>query len=621
MLQAQEVGLGEGQRFQRDTSRTRRSERIMGDTVKNRYNAKTTRFTYERNFKFNDIVFYNPDTLPDNLHRFTDLEKNDNFIQNLGNLGTAQRSLFYTPQTMIGRRSGYHAYDAFYTTPDEVQYFDTRSPYTDITAIFGGGGRAIADVLFTLNDSTQFNIGLDFNTIRADKQLAFLSRGDRNVQSNDWNIFGFLRPKKLPRYLVLFNLSQMSHTAAEQGGIVEAITMPTADTLFFDYQDETVALDDAESYDRRGGFHIYQQYDLDSIFQVYHTGTFFDQILRYTDDYNLATSDSLIYTSNLGVTAGTIADRTAFRSFSNEFGIKGRTKRFAYTLFYRLRTLRYDNVNLDTRRDSESYVGGTLRQQITPKVFLTATGEYLLGGNYLLQGDFSSSLFNVRYSRISSRPTYLSEFYRGQQRAWTASWSNEVSDNLTGEINLSTDRLRFQPFLRFNRVSNYQYYNQQRLPDQANSDVVLLSPGMNFDYQLTEKWKWSSTFVYNNVSGGSANVFPIPEILATGQIAHRNVLFNGRMIIQTGMDLHYRTEYQGYAYDPVVQQFYLQNDFTQKNFIKIDLFLNFKVENFLFFIKSAHFNQGLIGDGFLITPYFTGPRQTFDMGVRWSFYD
>jgi len=620
-LQAQDIGSRIGEINRRDTSRLSRGKRIMGDTIKNKYSAKTTRFTYERNFKFNNIVFQTPDTIPDNLHRFTDLEQGDNFIQNLGNIGTAQRSLFFQPNTTIGRTSGYYVYDEFYTSPDKVQYYDTRSPYTDISAIFGGGGRAITDVLFTFNDSTQFNIGLDYNSIRADKQLSFLTRGDRNVQSTDWNIFGFLRPKKLPRYLLLFNMTQMKHTAAEQGGIREAITEPqSADSLFFDYLDEDVVLDDAESYDKRGGLHIYQQYDLDSAFQVYHSGTYFDQVVRYTDEFNLGGTDSLIY-SDLGESTSSIEDRTAFKTFTNEFGIKGRTKKFSYTMFYRNRSLRYDNVNQNLRKDSESYVGGTLRQQITPKIFLTASGEYLFGGNYLVKGDFSSNLFKASYSRISSKPSYLSEFYRGQQRTWSSSFNNQVSDNLIGEINLSINRLTFQPFVRFNRISNYQYYNSDRLPDQATSDIVILSPGFNFDYQLTSKWKWSSKAVFTSVSGGSANAFRIPEFMANGQMAYKNVIFDGRMIVHTGIDFHYRTAYDALAYDPVVQQFYVQENFTNGAFIKTDIFLNFKVENFLFFIKSAHFNQGLTSDGYFITPYFTGSRQTLDMGIRWSFYD
>lgn len=597
-------------------------ERIIGDTIKNNYSAKTTRFTYERNFKFNDLTFYTPDTIPDNYHRFTDLERNGNFIQNLGGIGTAFRHLFYESKSVIGRTSGYHAYDEFYIGPDKIRYFDTRSPYTDINATFGGGGRAITDVLFTLNDSTQFNIGFNYNGIRADKQLSFLSRGDRSVESTNWNIFGFLRPKKLPRYLLLFNMTQMKHTAAEQGGIVDAIVTPTADSLFFNYEDEAVALTDAESFDKRGGLHIFQQYDLDSVFQVYHSATFFDQILRYNDAYDVAnTTDSLIYNAIGGVSSGTIADRVAFREFTNEFGIKGYTKKFAYTLFYRNRNLRYDNLLLGERKDSESYLGGTLRQQITPKIFLKASGEYLLGGNYLVSGDFTSSFFTARFSRVNSQPSYLSEFYSGEQRTWTNSFNNEVSDNFYGELKLNTKRFSFRPFVRFNRITDHVYFGPDRQPLQAPDDIVLLSPGVNLDYQFSKKWFWKSTAAYSKVSGGSSDVYRIPELLVNAQLTYKNILFDGKMIIQAGADVHYRSDYRAYAYDPVVQQFYQQDDITNEAFVKIDLFLNFKVQNFIFFIKSGHFNQGLIGDGYFLTPYFTGAKQTLDIGTRWSFYD
>jgi len=55
--------------------------------------------------------------------------------------------------------------------------------------------------------------------------------------------------------------------------------------------------------------------------------------------------------------------------------------------------------------------------------------------------------------------------------------------------------------------------------------------------------------------------------------------------------------------------------------VRADLFLNFKVQTFQFFVKSAHFNEGLTADGYFLTPYFTGIRRTLDLGVRWAFFD
>ncbi len=591
------------------------------------YGAHTTRFTFEENFKFNNIKFSNPDTIPDNLHRFSDLEKNGHLIQNLGNIGTPFRSLLFEPSTTIGRTSGYHVYDEFYTRPEEIRYYDTRSPYTDVFAAFGGGGRAVTNVTFALNDSVHFNIGFNFNAIRADKQLAFLTRGDRSVKSNDWNIFGFLRPKKLPKYLMLFNMTQFDHEVNEQGGIIDpAIDTSNPDASFFGYAEANVILDDAFSTDKRGGFHIYQQYDLDSIFQAYHTFNYLEQITRFDDVYDITrsstTSDSLLYDPVNVDSTGTIAQRTTFREVLNELGLKGRTKKFSYTLFYKNRLLTYDVAQITSKvNETEHYVGGTLRQQITPKIFLTASGELLLGGNYYAQGKFTSDFFDATYSRVNSRPSFLVDRFEGEQRQWTNTFDNQISDNLKGTIKLQSGNMSFRPFLRFNRITNYTYFDENRAPAQATNDVVLLSPGFHLDWKVSSKWNWSTSLHYNSVSGGSSDTYRLPEVLALTQFAYKNLLFDGKMIIHTGVDVHFRSSYFGQAYDPNAQQFYLQNTFQQDAFAKVDLFLNFKVKTFLFFLKSGHFNQGLTNDGYFITPFFTGTGRTLDMGVRWSFYD
>ena len=228
----------------------RNAKSLLNTEEKKGYGSQSTRFTYEENFKFNDIVFYSPDTLPENIHRFNELANQDFLIQNLGNIGTALRSLEWNPTIQTGVTSGYTAYDEFYTTSDEIRYFDTRSPYTEILADFGGGGRAITNVVFTFNDSINFNIGASYKSIRADKQLAYLQRGDRHVKSNDWNVFGFLRPKKAPRYLLLFNMTQFVHEVNEQGGILDAATI-RPDTTKWEYRLENVILDDATSYDKK----------------------------------------------------------------------------------------------------------------------------------------------------------------------------------------------------------------------------------------------------------------------------------------------------------------------------------------------------------------------------------
>lgn len=609
-----------------NSSQYANSGRMFDEEEELKYGPANTRFTYEKNFKFNSLIFNNPDTLPYNLHRFSDFERSNYTIQNLGNLGTAQRSMFFQPNEVIGRSSGFESFNAFYTSPDKIRYYDTRSPYTDVYAAFGGGGRAFTKVLFTFNDSIQFNIGFNINSIRADKQLAYLQRGDRHVTGTDWNLFGFLRPIKAPKYLLLWNFTNMTHEVTEQGGILETYTQPAPpfDSLnVYDYVDEDVIFDDATSKEKRGGIHIYQQYDLDSIFQVYHSASYFQQIVRYRDAYSLSTSDSLFYLpTQVDQTSAIIEERTLFSSLTNEIGLKGLTKSFAYTAFYKNRIIQNDNVKIaGTLNDVEHYLGGTLRQQITPKIFWNASGSYLLGGNYLLKGEFSSDFFEASYSRVNRQPSYLQSRFIGQQDNWQNNFNNETSDNIIGRIRVAGSRFQLEPFARFHRISNYLYYGADLRPSQAPSDIVQSTIGTDFNLRLAPKWMMSNTFYYNNVGGGSANLYRMPEFMALTQFAHKNELFDGRMAFQVGVDIHYRSKFTGYGYNPIIQQFHLQDDFENPETIKVDLFLNFKVEHFLFFIKSANAAQDVFNAGYFVTPRYTGPRRTLDVGVRWSFFD
>jgi hypothetical protein len=151
----------QSQDVNRDSIAAMREARSLLDTEEKKgYGPQSTRFTYEENFKYNNIVFSPPDTLPENVHRFNDFAEYDFLIQNLGNLGTAVREMVWDPSIQSGAGSGYNSFNRFATTPDQIKYFDTRSPYTRINADFGGGGRSKTNVLFSLNDSINFNLVL-----------------------------------------------------------------------------------------------------------------------------------------------------------------------------------------------------------------------------------------------------------------------------------------------------------------------------------------------------------------------------------------------------------------------------------------------------------------------------
>ena len=88
---------------------------------------------------------YHPiDTVIRDFHRFTYVQRSLNTLQDLGNIGTSSRSIFYQVPQVIGASSGFQSYDVVWDA-EELRYYDTKSPYTKMYVILGGKGRSNDD--------------------------------------------------------------------------------------------------------------------------------------------------------------------------------------------------------------------------------------------------------------------------------------------------------------------------------------------------------------------------------------------------------------------------------------------------------------------------------------------
>ena len=91
--------------------------------------------------------------------------------------------------------------------------------------------------------------------------------------------------------------------------------------------------------------------------------------------------------------------------------------------------------------------------------------------------------------------------------------------------------------------------------------------------------------------------------------------------MQFGLDMNWKSTYMANSYDPVTQQFYLQDDFELPSYLLVDVFFNFKIGNALLFVKMINLMEGILADGYLATPFYRGTNRNFDLGLKWFFFD
>jgi hypothetical protein len=163
--------------FAQDEEQTqRRGSRVIDDTTKQIYGPKTSRYFYEEDVMLNREQLHRVDTVIRNFHRFSYIHQSENLYQDLGSIGTATRPIYFEVPDVIGVSSGFSAYDVVWNR-EQIRYWDTKSPYSNMSVILGGRGRSITRATYSRNISPQWNFGLTYRGLFIDKPIDRQGKG------------------------------------------------------------------------------------------------------------------------------------------------------------------------------------------------------------------------------------------------------------------------------------------------------------------------------------------------------------------------------------------------------------------------------------------------------------
>src|SRR5687767_11310023 len=112
----------------------RRGSRVVDDTTRNIYGPNTSHYYFEEDFFANRNALHKIDTTRWNFHRFSYVQRFDNFYQDLGNIGTAIRPIYNQVSEVIGSNTGFDTYDLYWTS-EVIKYYDTKSPYSNMKLV------------------------------------------------------------------------------------------------------------------------------------------------------------------------------------------------------------------------------------------------------------------------------------------------------------------------------------------------------------------------------------------------------------------------------------------------------------------------------------------------------
>ena len=624
----------------------RRGSRVIDDTTKQIYGPNTSKYYYEREVFYQRDVLHPIDTAIRNYHRYsTYVQNNDNLYQDLGNIGTAIRPIYYQAPDQIGATSGFHAYDLYWDT-EVIRYFDTKSPYTNMQLILGGKGRSLTRATFSRNINARWNFGFTYRGLFVDKQIQRRGKNDRITRSNYYDFYTAYQNKD-STYRIFVNFRRMFHRVNEYGGV----RLGEADTIglapYFDI-DARPWLTTASSEDLRTNFHVFHQLTIGSGLQFYHTLDRYKQKNKFLDVPNEAQDPFFDFT--IPSEEDSVRNATTIRTLRNEVGIKGSVSKLFYNGYYALRhySLRYNHLPTDTlnlaypwEKGDESYFGGRMRLALDSLVEVQGAAELMLGGEqttgapYRIEGSIRSKWFTASLKQMTYKPSFLAQAYRGSHDYWdyrtadSDGLSNIESSQLNGYVHYRNSVLSLSPGITFTRLRNYVFFDkitddedtQHVFPRQSDGNQIFASPEVRASLTFFRHIMLSNRTIYTMFIENADDAIRIPDLFVNTQLSYANIFFNGNLDMHAGIDLHWKSAYYAPAYDPAIQQFYTQDELESPAYPLVDIFFSAKIKRARVFFKYNNVLQ-IFGDtGYFPTPFYPGQRNIFDFGFDWSFYD
>ncbi|SDM21495.1 putative porin [Siphonobacter aquaeclarae] len=660
------------------TTAPKKGGKILDDSTQNIYGPKTTRYFLEEDLFNNRKTLYQIDTGYVNFHRYDYQERNGRWYTDLGGINTALRPLFFEAPKQIGAQLGYDVYSPYGITPYQVKYYDTKSPFTQVYYVQGGNGQSILEFDLSRNVNSQWNVGMHVARNVSRRQIGLgssSSQSDRQLASH-WNFVIHTNYRtKNEKYAVLAHYNIFEHTIRDQGGLLTAGDPSKAkwDSLFLRINESSEMLPSSRSRERRNQLHVYQEYVPVKGFQVYHVGDFTGRFDRARDNAfatgyangfynnlaNISKADPIKYIKNVPQ-ADSVEATAYYWLLENKFGLKGSFKGFNYRVHVRRRdyslsqwsrvrltstdtirttfirtvpdtlgnpvqftdtytgyvTGRIVNVNQKLRRN-ENFLGAWVGYYFQDSTRLVAEGEYLIGADYRLHADYYGKWFRASFTSTLNSPTLIQERFLSPILKWDENLSNVFTNQVQASAPLKFNNLFIEPSIHYSLTKNHIYFDTASVARQAGSAISVYRAGINLSWKYG-KFSTSHQAYFTTTSG--PDLIRMPRILTQSRVA-LDFVYSKVMFVQVGVDAHYRAGYYADFYQPISQQFYLNDKYKVPGYVQLDAFADIRINRVRLTVQMRNFAEGIVPKVFFPTPYFPGLKRSFSFGVIWPLFD
>ncbi|MEM7085538.1 MAG: putative porin [Bacteroidota bacterium] len=541
-------------------------------------------------------------------YKFNYLRRDDFELLPFANVGQTYNSLAYSFDDMdLLPKFAAQAHHFNYEDADDIYYYHVPTPLTELyfKTAFNQGQQL--DAFFTVNTSEQFNFSISYKGVRSlgQYQNILTSTGNFRFTSNYHT--------KNKRYNIRTHMTAQDVLNKENGGLTaNSIALFEAnDPEFEDRGRLDVNFEDAENKLEGLRFFGIQEYELirkrDSL--EYNVLTIGNSINYEDRFYEYRQTEPF---SGLGESylTGSLKKTTKFEDFQ----IKGMATLDNHVIGKLSAFIGYTNYNygynsvlqLDdgiiTNRLKGSVVQAGASYKKEYKGFkLFGKGAINVSGD--LDGNFISGGASYALNEDNEVEAGINIHSVAPNFNLLLNQSDYVNYNWqTNFDNVKTQELKFEirskkllnAAVSYTGIDDYAYFTIQAndstpTPQQNGGriDYLKIKAEREFRYK---KFALMNTVLFQQALSGEG-VLNVPQVVTRQSLYYQDEWFEKAMFMQAGIHVKYFTAYNMNGYDPVLAEFYVQNDQEFGAFPLVDIFFNAKIRQTRIYVSYEHVNQ------------------------------
>ncbi len=566
---------------------------------------------------------------------------NNDFLVDLGNFGTVQKSLKFQldnePQLQLGISKS--AINYFFL-PQQAIFYNTTKPFTHIFYSMGAKQEQYIDVLHTQNIHPRWNMAFRYRKINS---IGFYQFQKAN---NDNFLFSNKYDSKNNRYKLRAVFAYNKLQQDENFGI-ESDTFLT--NPFFNTRNTIPVLvnqleasnsknSPIKNYQRNAEFLIEQRYYLnkiktDSTCEIRNESAFFIKNTLYGNSYYYRLK-------NLNADSSFIANQffLPFENSNDSFFVSYRQRKMGSTIsinkFFKIQKHLFESSfgggveyeNFETYFKKNKYVHSYIFADVFKnknKSTWDIKGNaklYLLGpaiGNFKISTEANKEIFKkinlqVGFDQGLQSPYYNYQVIETNNFSVKNKIKKQSNTHLFGSLfhSIFKTKVSVHQYL----INQMAYWNVEKyLQYSTLFSVSQLEVKLPFELK---KWHFENTILVQFSPKNSPVHLPI---LATAhRIYKMQKVFNKKLDIVWGAQLNYNSPYLNDAYLPLFMQFVPLDSNTIINPPQLSAFFNFKIKRFRAFISLNEIQQQFFKNSINFSGY-PAHNTNFRLGLNWEF--